>query len=129
MGAVPRCLMPDRSAARIRHESRCRQLARAGVPTPAVDAELLVGHVAGLTRSGVHVAGSRFLGQDELAKNTLPIGRELVAICIEVRPRNAERVREQPLRVDARRRHPGTVELLGPGNQEVADGHASRARR
>ena len=43
-------------------------LARAGVPTPQVDAELLVGHVAGLTRSGVHVAARRFLGADELAR-------------------------------------------------------------
>ena len=67
--------------------------------------------------------------RDELAEDALAIGRRLVAVRVQLSPRNPERVREQPLRVDARRRHPGAAELLGPGDQEVADGHTSRARR
>ena len=62
--------------------------------------------------------------RDELAEDALAIGRRLVAVRVQLGPRNAERVREQPLRVDARRRHPGAAELLGPGDQEVADGHS-----
>lgn len=43
------------------------QLARAGVPTPQVDAELLLGHVLGLTRSELQVERGRELTEDEEA--------------------------------------------------------------
>lgn len=43
------------------------ELARAGVETHAVDAELLVGHVLGLSRSQLRLAGDRALGDRERA--------------------------------------------------------------
>jgi len=49
--------MPVSIAARLR--SVAQQLAEAGVPDPLVDAELLIGHVVGLTRGGVQAAAIR----------------------------------------------------------------------
>ncbi|MFE6734061.1 peptide chain release factor N(5)-glutamine methyltransferase [Microbacterium sp. NPDC057650] len=49
--------MPDTLSALLR--AVAQQLAEAGVPDPQVDAELLVGHVLGLSRGGVQAAALR----------------------------------------------------------------------
>ena len=52
---------------------------------------------------------ARSPASDELAEEALPLGRHLVAVCVQLGTRDAERVREQPLRVHARRRHSGPL--------------------
>ncbi|MEJ1088842.1 peptide chain release factor N(5)-glutamine methyltransferase [Microbacterium sp. Mu-80] len=49
--------MPENISARLR--AVAQQLAEAGVPDPLVDAELLLGHVLGLSRGGVQAAALR----------------------------------------------------------------------
>ena len=50
--------------------------------------------------------------RDELAEDALLLRRRPVSVRVQLRPRHPERVREQPLRVDARRRHPGSAQLV-----------------
>jgi release factor glutamine methyltransferase len=51
------------------------ELARAGVDTPAVDAELLVGHVLGLSRSELRLARARTLTESEQASLDVLVAR------------------------------------------------------
>jgi release factor glutamine methyltransferase len=50
-------------------------LAAAGVPTPRADAELLVGHVTGLSRSELALEGSRAVSDDEQERVEDLVGR------------------------------------------------------
>ena len=45
-----------------------RVLAQAGVPSPRVDAELLLAHATGVTRTGLYTGGRRELATDELER-------------------------------------------------------------
>jgi release factor glutamine methyltransferase len=52
-----------------------RELADAGVPSPRVDAELLVAHATGATRTGLYTDGRRELAADELDRLEAQLAR------------------------------------------------------